>query len=106
GAPGGAVRVRDRAARGCRGAVRGHEGWSAMVSDLASVRFVDPWVLALLAVVLIGVALGFLRGRRPSGGLLFPSLGLLPAGTAGWRVRLRWTLVALRVAAIVLFIVA
>ena len=76
------------------------------MSDLASVRFVDPWVLALLAVVLIGIALSLLRGRRPSGGLLFPSLGLLPAGAGGWRVRLRWTLVALRVAAIVLFIVA
>src|SRR5205823_7423837 len=104
--PCGALRARDHAARGCRRAVRAHEGWSAIVSDLASVRFVDPWVLALLAVVLIGIALSFLRGRRPSGGLLFPSLGLLPAGTGGWRVRLRWTLVALRVAAIVLFIVA
>src|SRR5437660_1038635 len=56
--PCGALRARDHATRGCRRAVRAHEGWSAIVSDLASVRFVDPWVLALLAVVLIGIALG------------------------------------------------
>jgi Ca-activated chloride channel homolog len=76
------------------------------VSDIASVQFQDPWVFALLGVVLIGVALTVLRARRPSGGLLFSSLGLLPVARGGWRVRLRWALVALRVAAIVLFIIA
>jgi Ca-activated chloride channel family protein len=76
------------------------------VTDLASLRLEDPWLLALLGVVLAGVALTLVRARRPGAGLLFPSLGLLPAGRPGLRVRARWLLVALRVAALVLFIVA
>ena len=77
-----------------------------MSDVLGSVRFEDPWVLALLAVVFVGIALTLVRGRRPTAGLLFSSVGLLPATRAGWRVRLRGILVALRVAALVMFIVA
>ena len=73
---------------------------------LPSFRFEDPWLLVLLAVVLAGLSLSMIRGRRPAGGLLFPSLGLLPATRPGWRIRLRWVLVALRGAALVMFVVA
>ena len=76
------------------------------MTDLGALRFEDPWLLALLAVVVAGLALVLVRARRPSAGLLFPSLGLVPASRPGWRVRARWVLVALRVAALVLFILA
>jgi Ca-activated chloride channel homolog len=76
------------------------------VTDIASLRFEDPWLLALLLVVAGVLAVTFLRARRPASGLLFPSLGLVPSARPGWRVRLRWALVALRVLAFVAFIVA
>jgi Ca-activated chloride channel family protein len=72
----------------------------------ASLRFEDPWVLSLLALVVVGIALNLVRGRRPAAGILFSSVGLLPAMPASWRIRMRWVLVALRVAALVLFVVA
>ena len=74
--------------------------------DITSVRFEDPWLLALLLVVAGGLAVNLLRARRPGTGLLFPSIGLVPAGRPGWRVRWRWLLTALRVAALVAFVVA
>ena len=77
-----------------------------MSDVLGSVRFEDPWILALLGVVLAGIALAIVRGRRPSAGLLFSSIGLLPPTRAGWRVRFRGVLVGVRVAALVMFIVA
>jgi Ca-activated chloride channel homolog len=76
------------------------------VTDIAALRFEDPWLLGLLAVVGGGLALHLARARRPAAGLLFPSLGLVPAGRPAWRVRFRWLLVALRAAALALFIVA
>ena len=76
------------------------------MTDVTTLHFQDPWLLALLAVVIAGTLLNVLRGRRPGAGLLFSSLGLLPVSPPGIRVRMRWTLVALRVAALVLFIVA
>jgi Ca-activated chloride channel family protein len=76
------------------------------MTDIASLRFEDPWLLALLLVVAGGLAVILLRSRRPASGLLFPSLGLVPSARAGWRVRWRWALVALRVLAFVAFIVA
>jgi Ca-activated chloride channel homolog len=76
------------------------------VNDITSLRFEAPWLLALLLVVGAGLALNIVRARRPGTGLLFPSLGLVPAARAGWRVRWRWLLIALRVAAMTLFIVA
>jgi Ca-activated chloride channel family protein len=76
------------------------------VTDLAALRFEDPWLLALLALVAFGVALSMVRARRPAAGVLFPSLGLVPSTGVGWRVRGRWILLVLRVVALVLFIVA
>jgi Ca-activated chloride channel family protein len=76
------------------------------VTDLASLRFEDPWLLALLFVVGAGLVVNVLRVRRPGTGLLFPSLGLVPSAKPGWRVRWRWMLIALRVAALTMFIVA
>jgi Ca-activated chloride channel family protein len=76
------------------------------VSDITSLRFEDPWLFAVVLVVGAGLALNLWRARRPGTGLLFPSLGLVPSGRPGRRVRWRWALVALRVAALVAFIVA
>jgi Ca-activated chloride channel family protein len=76
------------------------------VTDLTSLRFEDPWLLALLAAVGAGLVLNLWRARRPGTGLLFPSLGLVPSAQPGWRVRARWLLVVLRVLALVAFVVA
>ncbi|MDQ2911688.1 MAG: VWA domain-containing protein [Chloroflexota bacterium] len=76
------------------------------MTDGASLRFVDRWLLALLLVVGAGLVLNLLRARRPGTGLLFPSLGLVPSGRPGWRVRWRWVLIVLRVAALAAFVVA
>jgi Ca-activated chloride channel family protein len=76
------------------------------VTDLSALRFEDPWLLALLALVAFGVALSLVRARRPAAGVLFSSLGIVPSTGGGWRVRGRWILLVLRVVALVLFIVA
>jgi len=76
------------------------------MTDVTALHFQDPWLLALLAVVIAGTLLSAVRGRRPGAGLLFSSLGLLPASRPTVRVRMRWILVALRVAALTLFILA
>ena len=76
------------------------------MTDITAVRFADPWAFALLALVVAGIGVALLRARRPAAGLLFSSLGLLPAARAGLRVRLRWLLVPLRVLALALFVVA
>ena len=76
------------------------------MTDITSLRFEDPWLLALLAVVGAGLVLNLWRSRRPGTGLLFPSLGLVPSARPGLRVRARWILIVLRVVALVAFIVA
>jgi Ca-activated chloride channel family protein len=76
------------------------------MAEITALRFEDPWVLGLLGVVAAGVLLSLLRARRPGSGLLFPSVGLLPAARPAWRLRLRWMLVLLRVAALVLLVLA
>jgi len=76
------------------------------VTDITSLRFEDPWFLALLLMVGAGLLLNLWRARRPGTGLLFPSLGLVPSARPGWRVRWRWALIALRVVALSAFVVA
>jgi len=76
------------------------------VSGVTALRFEDPWVLGLLGLVAAGALLSLLRARRPTAGLLFSSVGLLPPGRPGWRIRMRWMLAALRVVALVLFVIA
>jgi Ca-activated chloride channel homolog len=76
------------------------------VSDITALHFEDPWLLALLLVVAGGLVVNLLRVRRPGTGLLFPSLGLVPAARQSWRVRWRGALIALRVLAFVAFIIA
>ena len=70
------------------------------------VRFADPIVLLLLAVVPALAAIGVVRERRTGGALLFSSLSLLPGTRRAWRTRLRPALLVLRVAALVLLIAA
>lgn len=69
-------------------------------------RFADPIVLGLLLAVPALVTLAIRRQRRRGDGLLFSSIGLLPARRRPWRARVRPFLPALRVAALVLVIVA
>jgi Ca-activated chloride channel family protein len=76
------------------------------MTAVTALHFQAPALLALLAVVIVGTLLSAVRGRRPGAGLLFSSLGLLPASRPTVRVRMRWILVALRVAALTLFILA
>lgn len=73
---------------------------------VAGWRFRDPEPLVLLALVLAIAALSIARERRSHGGLLFSSLTLLPVIRQSWRVRLRWLLVPVRVAAATLLVAA
>jgi Ca-activated chloride channel family protein len=72
----------------------------------SEIRFDAPWALALLALVVIAAALELRRERGRSGGVLFSSLGLVPRAHGSWRVRLRWLLLPVRVAAATALIVA
>ncbi|MGH2377305.1 MAG: vWA domain-containing protein [Candidatus Limnocylindria bacterium] len=71
-----------------------------------TMRFADPQVLILLALVPAVVWLRVLRGRRHGGAVLFSSLSLLPARGRSWRERLRPALFVLRILALVLLVVA
>ena len=70
------------------------------------VRFADPLVLVLLAIVPALAFIGIVRERRTGGALLFSSLSLFPGARTAWRTRLRPALLVLRVAALVLLIAA
>lgn len=72
----------------------------------AVVRFADPQILLLLALVPIVIGLYVARQKRRGGAVLFSSLSLLPARGRSWRERTRPLLFALRIAAIVLMAVA
>jgi Ca-activated chloride channel family protein len=71
----------------------------------SQVRFDAPWALALIGVALAALVLSG-RPRGAPGGLLFSSLGLIPLSRTAWRVRLRWTLLPLRLGAVILLILA
>ena len=79
-----------------------------MTVDLfgTTVRFADPIVLALLAVVPVLAALALRRERRAGGALLFSSLSLIPGRRRAWRTQLRPALLVLRAIALVLLISA
>ncbi len=70
------------------------------------VRFADPIVLALLAVVPALAVLRMWRERRAGGALLFSSVSLIPARRPSWRARLRPALAVVRAIALVLLIAA
>ena len=79
-----------------------------MTLDLAgvTVRFADPQLFLLLALLPAVVWLRMARERRHGGAVLFSSLSLLPLRGPTWRETLRPALFGLRVAALVLLIVA
>ena len=70
-----------------------------------AVRLESPWALFAGALVLAALALAA-RRERGDGGLLFPSLALLPPAGRSWRVCLRWVLLPLRALALALLVVA
>ncbi len=61
------------------------------------ITFETPWAFALLAIVLAALVFELRRERVRPAGMLFSSLGLLPAARGSWRVRMRWLLVPVRV---------
>jgi Ca-activated chloride channel family protein len=70
-------------------------------------RFADPWVLALLPLVLVA---GYLYRRfqpgRPRGGVVLSTLAPVELSRRGWRVRFRPLLPVLRLLAFALILVA
>lgn len=60
------------------------------------ITFEAPWAFALLAVALVALLLELRRERVRPAGMLFSSLGLLPAARGSWRVRSRWLLLPVR----------
>ena len=61
------------------------------------ITFEAPWAFALLAVVIVATTLELRRETLRPIGMLFSSLGLLPAARGSWRVSARWLLVPIRV---------
>lgn len=72
----------------------------------AVIRFADPQLLLLLALLPAVAALRIARERRRGGAVLFSSLSLLPRRGRSWRERLRPGLFVLRMVALVLLIAA
>ena len=72
----------------------------------SDVTFEAPWAFALLAVALVALALELHRERVQPAGMLFSSLGLLPAARGSWRVRARWLLMPIRVLGVTALITA
>ena len=70
------------------------------------VTFEAPWAFALLAVALVATILEVRRETSRPIGMLFSSLGLLPAARGSWRVSARWLLVPIRVLGVTALITA
>jgi Ca-activated chloride channel family protein len=70
------------------------------------ITFESPWAFALLSSVLVALVLELRRERVRPAGVLFSSLGLLPAARGSWRVRMRWLLLPLRVLGVTALITA
>src|SRR5687767_2557320 len=69
-------------------------------------RFETPWLLAFLVLVLLAFAANVASHHKQRGGLLFPSVRLLPASSIGWRVRLAWIVIPMRLVALGLLVIA
>jgi Ca-activated chloride channel family protein len=63
----------------------------------SDITFDAPWAFALVVIVLAAAAVELRRERVRPAGMLFSSLGLLPAARGSWRVRSRWILLPLRI---------
>src|SRR5579883_197652 len=72
----------------------------------SSFRLADPALLALLLLVPLALLAYRRLRRRPRGALVVSSLAPLQAAPAGWRVRSRWSLTALRLLAVALVVLA
>ena len=72
----------------------------------AELRFEDPLALALLLLVAATAFVALRRERASGGGVLFSSLALLTGVARSRRARLIWLLLPLRLAAVVLLVVA
>ena len=70
------------------------------------ITFDAPWAFALLAVALVALLFELRRERVRPAGMLFSSLGLLPAARGSWRVRSRWLLLPVRVLGVAALITA
>lgn len=73
---------------------------------MTDIRFADPWVLALLPVVLVLGEVYRRRAGRPRGGIVLSTLAPLAGIRPGIRQWLRRVLPALRLAALALLVVA
>jgi Ca-activated chloride channel family protein len=63
----------------------------------SDITFDAPWAFALVVIVLAAAAVELRRERVRPAGMLFSSLGLLPAARGSWRVRSRWIPLPLRI---------
>ena len=70
------------------------------------ITFETPWAFALLAVALVALLFELRRERVRPAGMLFSSLGLLPAARGSWRVRSRWLLLPVRAVGVAALITA
>ena len=70
------------------------------------IAFEAPWAFALLTVALVALAFELRREGVQPAGMLFSSLGLLPAARGSWRVRSRWLLLPVRVLGVAALITA
>jgi Ca-activated chloride channel family protein len=69
-------------------------------------RLADPALLVLLVLVPLCLLAWFWLRRRPRGAMIVSTIAPLTGVQRGWRVRYRWTLMALRLAAVALIAVA
>jgi Ca-activated chloride channel family protein len=96
--------VRERALQLARNGRAGDGTGADVWNDF---RFADPWVLGLLPlVVLAALIYRRLQPGRPRGGVVLSTLAPLGAARPSWRIRLRPLLVAGRLLAIGLIVVA
>ncbi len=72
----------------------------------AELRFADPLAFALLGLVVLTTIVALRRSSASGGGVLFSSLALVAGVGRSRRARLRWLLLPLRLAAIVLLVIA